>query len=60
VFFTYNVTGGFLWVGSLLAAGYLFGNIPWISRNLTAVVLGIVVLSIMPAVVGWLRSRRVA
>jgi membrane-associated protein len=60
VFLTYNVTGAFLWIGSLIAAGYLFGNIPWISRNLTAVVLGIVVLSILPAVAGWLRSRRTA
>lgn len=60
VFFGYNVSGAFLWVGSLLSAGYLFGNIPWISKNLTAVVMGIVVLSILPALAGWLRARRAA
>ncbi|WP_373991739.1 VTT domain-containing protein [Duganella sp. BuS-21] len=60
VFLTYNVTGAFLWIGSLIAAGYLFGNIPWVSRNLTAVVMGIVVISILPALAGWLRSRRLA
>lgn len=60
VFLTFNVTGAFLWIGSLVGAGYLFGNIPWISRNLTAVVMGIVVLSILPALAGWLRSRRLA
>lgn len=60
VFLAYNVTGAFLWIGSLVGAGYLFGNIPWISRNLTAVVMGIVVLSILPALAGWLRSRRLA
>ncbi|MHA4870942.1 VTT domain-containing protein [Duganella sp. PWIR1] len=60
VFLAYNVTGAFLWIGSLVAAGYLFGNIPWVSSNLTAVVMGIVVLSILPAVAGWLRARRVA
>lgn len=57
VFFGYNVSGAFLWIGSLVSAGYLFGNIPWISKNLTAVVMGIVVLSILPAVAGWLRAR---
>ncbi len=51
IFFLYNVVGGALWVGSLLLAGYVFGAIPWISNNLTAVVLGIVVLSVLPAVV---------
>jgi membrane-associated protein len=55
-FFTYNVAGGLLWTGSLLLAGYVFGGIPWVSNNLTAVVLGIVLLSIMPALVGWLRQ----
>ena len=58
VFFMYNVVGGLIWVGSLLLAGYLFGNIPWVSKNLTAVVLGIVALSIMPAVIAWLKSLR--
>ena len=57
VFFGYNVSGAFLWIGSLVSAGYLFGNIPWISKNLTAVVMGIVVLSILPAIAGWLRAR---
>jgi membrane-associated protein len=60
VFLSYNVTGAFIWIGSLLAAGYLFGNIPWISKNLTAVVMAIVVLSIMPGVVAWLRARGAA
>jgi len=60
VFFGYNVSGAFLWIGSLVSAGYLFGNIPWISKNLTAVVMAIVVLSVIPAVLGWLKARRVA
>jgi len=56
VFFMYNVVGGLIWVGSLLLAGYMFGNIPWVSNNLTAVVLGIVFLSILPGIIAWLRS----
>jgi membrane-associated protein len=50
IFFLYNVTGAALWVGSLLLAGYVFGAIPWVTNNLTAVVLGMVVLSVLPAV----------
>jgi membrane-associated protein len=50
IFFFYNVVGGAVWVGSLLLAGHAFGAIPWISNNLTAVVMGIVVLSVLPAV----------
>ena len=53
----YNVAGGFLWVGSLLYAGYFFGNIPWIKGNLTAIIVGIVVVSLLPLAFAWLKSR---
>ena len=46
-FLTYNVTGGILWVVSLTVAGYLFGNIPLVKNNLTAVILLIIFLSIL-------------
>lgn len=57
-FFTYNVGGAVLWIGLLLAAGYCFGNIPWVSAHLTAVIMGIVVLSLLPALVSWLCAPR--
>jgi len=50
-FATYNVVGAIAWVGSLVAAGYAFGNIPAVSENLNAVLLGIIVLSLLPAIV---------
>ena len=53
----YNVAGGVLWVGSLLYAGYFFGNIPWIKANLTAIIVGIVVLSLLPLVIAYFRNR---
>ena len=53
----YNVAGGVLWVGSLLYAGYFFGNIPWIRGNLTAIIIGIVVVSLLPLVYAYLKSR---
>jgi membrane-associated protein len=56
-YLTYCVLGALLWVGSLCLAGYFFGNIPVIRNNLTVVILAIVLLSISPGIVAWLRAR---
>lgn len=53
----FNVGGAVLWVGSLCYAGYFFGNIPWIRGNLTAIIVGIIVVSLLPLVYAYLRSR---
>jgi membrane-associated protein len=57
-FLSYNVVGGVAWIVSLVYAGYLFGNIPWVKNNLTLIVFLIVVVSLMPAVTTFLRERR--
>ena len=57
-FFMYNVSGGLLWVISLTGAGYLFGNLPFVRDNLTAVILGIIIVSLMPGFIAWFRARR--
>jgi membrane-associated protein len=57
-FLSYNVIGAAVWVTSLVYAGYLFGNIPWVKENLTIIVLAIVGVSLVPIVVQWLRERR--
>ena len=57
-FFAYNVCGALLWVLALLGAGYLFGNIAWVKQNLTAVILGIIVLSLLPIAIEYLRQRK--
>jgi len=59
-FLVYNIVGGGLWVGSLMLAGYAFGNIPWIKHNLGALTLGIVVFSLLPVGWGWWKARRAA
>jgi membrane-associated protein len=56
-FLAYNVIGGVLWISSLVYAGYLFGNIPWVKDNLTLLVIGIVVVSLIPAVTTFLREH---
>jgi membrane-associated protein len=58
VFLTFNVVGGVIWVAALTVAGYLFGQVYWIQKNLTVALLGIVGLSILPGVIGWLRSKK--
>jgi membrane-associated protein len=59
-FLLYNVIGGIAWVGLLLYSGYLFGNIPWVKDNLAWIVVGIVVVSLIPIALQWLRERRAA
>jgi membrane-associated protein len=53
----YNVAGAVLWVGSLAYAGFFFGNIPWIKGNLTAIIVGIIVVSLLPLVYAYVKSR---
>ncbi|MFZ4986390.1 MAG: DedA family protein [Blastocatellia bacterium] len=57
-FLLYNVVGGVLWIVMFMVAGYLFGNIPVVRRNFTLVIFGIIVVSVMPAVIEYLRVRR--
>lgn len=56
-FTLFNIVGAAIWVGSLSVAGYWFGNLPLVKNNLTFVIVGIIVVSMLPLVVGWLRHR---
>ena len=57
-FLSYNVVGACLWIGLLVYAGFLFGNIPWVKDNLSLIVIAIVVVSLIPAVTTFIRERR--
>jgi len=57
-FATYNIVGGLLWVTLFLFAGYLFGNIPFIKENFELVTIGIVLVSVLPMVLEFLKARR--
>lgn len=59
-FLCYNIVGGCLWISSLVYAGYLFGNIPWVKDNLSLIVVAIVVVSLIPAVSTFVKERRAA
>ena len=56
-FLAYNVIGGVLWVAVCLSAGYWFGNLPLVRKNFSLVILAIVFVSILPAIVEFLRHR---
>jgi len=53
------VAGAVIWVVSLCSAGYFFGNLPVVKKNLSVVIGLIVLISISPGIVAWLRSRSV-
>jgi membrane-associated protein len=57
-FTMYNVSGALVWVFLCLGAGYLFGNIPIVKENFSLVALGIVLVSLMPMAVEYLRQKR--
>jgi membrane-associated protein len=57
-FIVYNVIGGMAWVALFLFGGYFFGNLPFVQNNFSFVLLAIILISISPAVIEIIRSRR--
>jgi membrane-associated protein len=61
-FLAYNVIGGFVWIYFFTYAGYLFGNQPFVQKNFKLVIIAIIILSVVPIVVEfvkeWRKSRR--
>ena len=56
-FIGYNVIGGVLWVSICVFAGYFFGNLPFVKKNFSVVVIVIVLISLLPAVIEYLKHR---
>jgi membrane-associated protein len=57
-FLAYNVVGALVWVGLLVPAGYFFGNIPFVRANFEIAVLVIIVVSVLPVIVEFVKHRR--
>ena len=57
-FLFYNVIGGVIWITIFTIAGYYFGNLPMIRKNFTLVIFAIIILSILPAVFEFFRSKK--
>ncbi|QXH35279.1 DedA family protein [Pseudomonas muyukensis] len=56
-FLAFSVAGTLLWVGGLVTLGYFFGNVPFIKQHLSLMVVGIILLSLVPMILGLLRGR---
>lgn len=56
-FMTYNIVGAFLWIGSLVPAGWYFGNFPIVKDNFEIVVFGIIGVSLLPMVIEFARAK---
>jgi len=61
-FLFFNVTGGLLWVTICILCGYFFGNLPFVKENFSIFILAIIIVSLIPSAVEflkqWQASRR--
>jgi len=56
-FIIFNITGGIAWVVSFILGGYFFGNIPFVKERFTLVILAIIVISVLPGIIEFLRQH---
>jgi membrane-associated protein len=56
-FLAFSLTGSVLWITLFVLAGYFFGNLPFVRQNLTLMMLGIIVVTLLPGGIAWLRHR---
>ncbi len=57
-FLFWNITGAILWAASFILAGYFFGNIPFVQKNLTLIVMIIIIGSLIPPLIEYLRKHK--
>ncbi len=57
-FIAYNIIGGFVWIYFFIYAGYFFGGQPFIQKNFKLVIIAIIIISVIPIVVEFIRARR--
>lgn len=56
-FIRYSLIGCTIWVFLCCGAGYFFGNLPFVQEHFSAIILAIIVVTLIPAIVGAIRSR---
>jgi membrane-associated protein len=56
-FITFSVVGSICWIPVFVLGGFYFGNIPVVKRNFTLVIFTIIIISVLPAIIEFLRQR---
>jgi membrane-associated protein len=57
-YLSYDIAGGLLWGAGMTLVGYLLGRqVPNISENIHIVIAVVIFLSLLPPLIGYLRSR---
>jgi len=56
-FIAYNVLGGIGWIVTFVLGGYFFGNIPLVKNNFALIILAIIIISVLPAIIEFVRQR---
>ncbi len=59
-FLTFSVIGGIAWIGIFLTLGYFFGNLPFVKKYFTLVIVAIIVISLIPPVLEYLKAKKEA
>jgi membrane-associated protein len=57
-FITFSAIGGVIWAGGVTILGYFLGNIPFVEKNIELILLLVVVISVIPIVMEWIKHRR--
>ncbi len=56
-FALFNVAGGAAWVLLFLLGGYFFREVPWVKGNFSIAIVAILVISVMPMAIEYLKAR---
>lgn len=57
-FLSYNIIGGISWIVIFIMGGYFFGNLPFVKRNFTFVIISIIIISVLPGIIEYIRHRK--
>ncbi len=56
-FISYNIIGGIVWTALFIFAGFFFGNLPFVEKNFSLVIIAIIVISVLPAVWEYFKAK---
>jgi membrane-associated protein len=57
-FLSYNILGGISWIVIFIMGGYFFGNLPFVKKNFTFVIIAIIIISVLPGIIEYFRNRK--